>query len=310
MSFNFQNIEYKLGEVEIPVKDICLKTNQNYERLIKRSGFEFVHRSTLSEEEFFTKFLKTSLRIIPDDFVIFVNQSMSETIPGAIPILFKEIENINVVGTLEISDGCTGFTRALILANQILSSDTISRVHIVCAEKYSKYYDDTDLSVSPIFSDAISLTTISKGGPYKILGHAFKNFFDKSQCISVSESKSGDEKIVMAGAEVLTWVIREIPKVVEELLSTNNMSVRDIESWLFHQGSKIVVETICEQLQISSEKQFQADKTGNTVSSSIPIMISQFTKESTGNYFAGGNLVVLSFGVGLSVAATLIEVKL
>ena len=113
----------------------------------------------------------------------------------------------------------------------------------------------------------------------------------------------------MAGAEVLTWVIREIPKVVEELLSTNNMSVRDIESWLFHQGSKIVVETICEQLQISSEKQFQADKTGNTVSSSIPIMISQFNKESTGNYFAGGNLVMLSFGVGLSVAATLIEVK-
>jgi len=309
MSFNIELVKYDLGEVKIPIKDMCDQIDHNYERLIKKSGFEIVHRTRLTEEIFFSNFLQSSLKLLRGDFVIFVNQSMKTSIPGGIPLLFAGIENIAFIGTLEISDGCTGFTRALVLANQILSTDEHKRVHIICAEKYSKYYMNPDISVSPIFSDAISFTTISKNGPYKLLGSKYSNFFQKSQSISVSEDVSGEAKIKMAGAEVLSWAINEIPTVVKELLYENGLNSENIDSWLIHQGSRIVVETICEQIGIDPARNFTARNIGNTVSSSIPIMISQLGENKSGKYFNDGLIVMLGFGVGLSVVATLIEVK-
>jgi hypothetical protein len=45
------------------------------------------------------------------------------------------------------------------------------------------------------------------------------------------------------------------------------------------------------------------------VSSSIPIAISDNKNELRGEYLPNGYSVMLGFGVGLSIAATLIEVK-
>jgi 3-oxoacyl-[acyl-carrier-protein] synthase-3 len=66
------------------------------------------------------------------------------------------------------------------------------------------------------------------------------------------------------------------------------------------------VDKIANKLQIPSEKVFNFMKnTGNTVSSSIPIALSEAIK--SGNAKKGDTILLAGFGVGLSWAATIIK---
>ena len=309
MSFSIASIKYKIGEVAVPVSEICETTGRNYARLLQRSGFEYVHRTKKSEEIFFGEFINQELVVSRADFIIFVNQSMPSLIPGKIPGLFANRSDVNSVGFLEISDGCTGFSRALVVANAMMESNLSSRVHIICGEKYSKFYEDHDESVSPIFSDAISLTTLTKEGPYKIIGFKFLNFFSMSNSISVSKDNEGSDKIRMDGARVLTWATSEIPMLVNELLSEAGLSAEFVNSWFLHQGSKVVVESLSEKFGIDLCDNFNSSQLGNTVSSTIPIMIKESLIKSGRNSIERGHAIVLGFGIGLSVVALLLEIN-
>jgi 3-oxoacyl-[acyl-carrier-protein] synthase III len=309
MSFDFDIIKYQVGENKISIRDLCETIGRDYERLIQKSGFQYVHRTEMPEDVFFTNFINEELSVENQDFVIFVNQSISSLIPGKISKLFSSRNDLDSSGFLEISDGCTGFARALVIANAVIESRVASRVHIICAEKYSKFYDDNDESVSPIFSDAISLTTLTGNGPYKIKGAKFFNDFGSSEAISVKKNKNGLNKINMEGGRVLTWVMNEIPKVVNELLSENNLSIMDVNSWYVHQGSRIVVESLLENFGVNSSVVFEAENIGNTMSSSIPIMMREKSLPGSKISIPEGHAIILGFGVGLSVVAVLLEIN-
>ena len=204
MTFEIESIEYQLGEEPILVRDLCIRNNRNFERLIVRSGFETVHHTNLSEEIFFSNFLKKHLITNPGEFIIFVNQSMSEVIPGKISKVFGDFLHVEKVFFIEISDGCSGFVRALVMADALLKSKNTSKVHIICAEKYSKYYSESDESVSPIFSDAISLTTLCHGEKYSLVSTAVENLFSESKLISTSLDSNEALKLNMKGGSVLS----------------------------------------------------------------------------------------------------------
>ena len=308
MTFTIESIKYRLGEKRIAVQQICIDNNRNYERLIVRSGFEFVHRTMESDEVFFADFLSSELNPLEKDFIILVNQSMPSLIPGKISKLFADRLDVRSCGFLEVSDGCTGFARALLIANSILESSTSSRVHVICAEKYSKFYDDRQESVSPIFSDAISVTTLTRNGRNRVLGHSFLNFFADSQVISVAKNDGGSETLKMEGAKVLGWALREVPKVVINLLEEHGLSIKEINSWYIHQGSKIVVESLLESLGVVPSDNFTAADVGNTVSSTIPILLSESGVILEEPFIPKGYSVILGFGVGLSIVAMLLEV--
>ena len=308
MTFEIESIKYRLGEKSVSVQEICELTGKNYARLIQRSGIEIVHRTAESEYLFFGKFLDQELRVQHGDWVIFVNQSIAGLIPGKISALFVNQPEARNVSFIEISDGCTGFARALIMGNSILESKLASRIHIVCAEKYSRFYDDQDESVSPIFSDAISATTLTSNGRIRIAGSKVVNFFADSAAISINLDSEGKEKIGMEGARVLSWATREIPKVVFELLEEGELTIDQIGSWYVHQGSKIVVESIMDTLGVNPEDKFTSCQIGNTVSSTIPIMLKDGYSTLGARYISKGYAMLLGFGVGLSIVAILLEV--
>jgi len=308
MTFTIESIKYRVGENQKAVQQICIENGRDYERLIARSGFKFVHRTGESDQIFFARFINENLDISDGDFIILVNQSMPSLIPGKVPKLFADRLDARSIGFLEVSDGCTGFARALIIANALLDSKAASRVHITCAEKYSQFYDDRQESVSPIFSDAISITTLSGGGRNHVLGHAFLNTFEDSHVICIDRNENGSDGLKMEGARVLAWALREVPKVVSKLLGEHGLSVKDIDSWYVHQGSKIVVETLLESLGVGSLDNFTAAHLGNTVSSTIPIALSDSGSILREPFIAKGYSVILGFGVGLSIIAILLEV--
>ena len=74
----------------------------------------------------------------------------------------------------------------------------------------------------------------------------------------------------------------------------------------FHQASKLTLDSLAKALKISNDKIYtNIENIGNTVSSSIPILLKDAMEEKT---IKSGDLMVLSgFGVGLSWGTILMK---
>lgn len=117
--------------------------------------------------------------------------------------------------------------------------------------------------------------------------------------------KKDNAPLFMDGRRIFNFVLREGALTIKKCLEINNLSIEDVDKFLFHQASLYVVKNLAHQLKIPQEKvPFMAQEYGNTVSSSIPIMLQDMLNVPTFNTF-----FLCGFGVGLSVAAMPIEKK-
>jgi len=300
MKFDFSSSSFILGETEISVKDICERSGRDYQRTVARAGFEKVYRSAKSEMDFFTSFLHDKLNVEPGDTILLVNQSGGYSIPGLAPRVFAQLSGVDSVNIIEISDGCTGFLRALILADSLLKSGSTPAVTIVCAEKYSKFINDS-LSSAPIFSDAVSLVRLVAGVGLNVKAHRVINSFKDFESISVDHTR-GDSSLRMDGAGVLRWATLSSRKIAIDLSSSTGTEMSDIERWFVHQGSRVVVDAVASSLGITGANLFSAGALGNTVSCSIPISMILSREPGPDTKSIG----LLAFGVGLSMVGVVL----
>jgi 3-oxoacyl-[acyl-carrier-protein] synthase-3 len=107
----------------------------------------------------------------------------------------------------------------------------------------------------------------------------------------------------MNGRAIFDFAARYIPKDIEDLLGKNGLDMDDIDIFLMHQGSKYIIDTIAKRLKVDKEKvPFMAADYGNTVSSTIPIMLDAYFPDDSKK-----RAVISGFGVGLSWASTVLE---
>jgi len=297
MTFAIEKVAVQLGEESIQVKDICNQTNQDYERLILRSGFQNVHRTKLDELEFYSSFLKEHVEFNGVDALIFVNQTMENLIPGGISKALVKIQNTGQLFVLQISDGCSGFLKALLAAEGLFNSKKINRIVIVCAEKYSKFMNENNSNIHTIFSDAISMVQLKRSDDIKILDYLIENNFLANEAIQTDPTRNNE--ITMEGSRVLKWTNSSVPNQIEELMRKNEINFEKISDIFFHQGSKIVLENLSEHLGLQNRNLFRAAQYGNVVSSSIPFLLhDNYVK--TGRYLPTGYSLLSAFGVGLT----------
>jgi 3-oxoacyl-[acyl-carrier-protein] synthase-3 len=102
------------------------------------------------------------------------------------------------------------------------------------------------------------------------------------------------------------FTISEIPNNINQLLKEANVRKEDVGMYIFHQASKIVLDSLKEKLNIENNRFFYNSKyIGNTVSSSIPIALKEASNISV---ISDGDLILISgFGVGLSWGSCLLN---
>jgi 3-oxoacyl-[acyl-carrier-protein] synthase-3 len=297
MTFAIEKVAVQLGEESIKVKDICNETNQDYERLILRSGFQNVHRTGLDDLEFYSKFVQENVEFQGVEVLIFVNQTMESLIPGGISKVLEDKQNTGQLFVLQISDGCSGFLKALLAAGGLFSSKKINRIVIICAEKYSKFMNENNSNIHTIFSDAISMVQLKRSNEITIVDYSSENNFSSNEAIQTNSTRNNE--ISMEGSRVLKWTNSAVTKQVEELMKKNEIDFEMIGDAFFHQGSKIVLENLSENLGLQNLNLFRAAQYGNVVSSSIPFLLHDNYVKS-GQYLPTGFSLLTAFGVGLT----------
>ena len=85
----------------------------------------------------------------------------------------------------------------------------------------------------------------------------------------------------MHGSNVFTFTNQNVPLIVDKLLKKAKLKITDIEYFIFHQASSIVLRTLRQKLKIPKKKFYDNFKNiGNTVSSTIPIAIIESYKKN------------------------------
>lgn len=261
------------------------------------------------------------------DCILYCSQTHDYVMPGNSALLHRHFDFRTDVMAFDITLACSGYVYALTIAKSLIASSVVRNVIIVTADTYSKLIHKRDRSTRSLFGDAATLTYLvpcndgqgviaqslaTEGKFYKkfyIPAGGFRNPKSESTSqdyIDSAGNMRSDENIIMDGVGIWNFIRSKVPEHLFNFLDSRQLKIKDIDLFVFHQASALTLDSLQKSLKIPEERMFRnIHKYGNTVSSSIPLALSEAIHEGL---IMKGNLVLVSgFGVGLSYGSALIQ---
>jgi 3-oxoacyl-[acyl-carrier-protein] synthase-3 len=110
----------------------------------------------------------------------------------------------------------------------------------------------------------------------------------------------------MNGAEIFSFTLSAVPRLVHQALERASLSFDAVDLFVFHQANRFMLEHLRRKLDIPIEKfVFALDKVGNTASSTIPIALRQAQEAQM--LHPGQKILLVGFGGGYSWGATFLR---
>ena len=252
------------------------------------------------------------------DGVIFCTQSADHVMPPNSTLLHHRLGLRPSAAAFDITLACSGYVYCLALAKALIESGQMDTVLVVTADTYSKYIGPNDRACRSLFGDGAAATLIGVGepavGPISLgtdgggsgcfkLGRACRD----TDAGPYTAPRPDSGFIAMHGLAVFGLVKQIIPSFVAGLLRDAGRSAADIDLFVFHQASKLALDSIADGLGTSPEKMFRNLETrGNLVSASIPVALRDAWNAER---LKRGNLALLvGFGVGFSWGGSFLQV--
>lgn len=199
----------------------------------------------------------------------------------------------------DISLGCSGFVHGFNVVIAFMEANGLKNGLFFTCDPYSRVVDVSDRNTAMIFGDAAAVSLIKpiqEGG----FASSAARYYTEGQRAGALCMKG--KYLHMDGRAVFNFSATVAPQEIKLLLDDYRLSLEEIDCFCLHQGSKYIVDAIRNRLNLPAEKVLLKLKDqGNTVSSSIPLMLEEvIDKPSIKKVIACG------FGVGLSVATCLL----
>jgi 3-oxoacyl-[acyl-carrier-protein] synthase-3 len=304
------------------------------EKISNKTGI--FERAIASENQFVSDLaINVSLQLFKEfdidsskiDFILLCTQSPDYFLPTTACIVQDKLGLGKTCGALDFNLGCSGFVYGLSLAKGLILSKSANNILLITAETYSKHIHSLDKSNRSIFGDAAAASLITASDDNLTIGMGeFVFYTDGSGAENLIVKNGGmrnpqkngidyfesgnfvknDDYLFMNGQEIFKFTTSSIPNLIDNCLLKNNLNIDGVDLFIFHQANKFMLDYLKRKLNIPDSKFFTfLENCGNTVSSTIPIAISEAIK---GNQLKKGmTLLVVGFGVGYSAAATIIK---
>lgn len=253
------------------------------------------------------------------DFIIFCTTGGDYITPASACIIQNRLGLSQHCGAFDFNQGCTGYLYGLSLADSLIKAGNAQHILLLTGETTHRIIHPKDPNMLALFGDGASATLLEKSSDNQIGRFIFGTDGSQYDQIIVrhgkeryplSESAEPDytdsfgniknhSKLYMNGSTVFNFTMEKAPALFSQLLKDANLTLNDIDYFVFHQANRIVLETIGRKFRIPAEKIIiELDDVGNTVSSSIPISIKKSMDK--GIIKKGNTVMVAGFGVGLS----------
>lgn len=257
---------------------------------------------------------------------IIVAHNAGNMLPGGkgfhtIPNLAALLKNALQVSThtcfaYDILFGCPGWLQGVINAHQALQMKDAAHILVVGVEVASRFVDKYDLD-SMILADGcgavvLSIKSNTREGiiSYATYSHAKEDITCIYQGPSYNHAIHDNSLFKMNGKEVYKYATTWVPKVIKHALDKANLTVSDVNLFLFHQANGKMLHAFANNLAalykiegLSFENKIPSTIafTGNTSVATIPTMLDLVRKNQLGDYHInpGDKVVFASVGAGM-----------
>lgn len=269
--------------------------------------------------------------LVPEeiDGLILVTQTPDFLVPATSSVIHGRAGLKRDCFCLDINQGCTGFNVGLIQAFMLLEQPTIDKVVVLNADILSRKVSVKDKSSYPLIGDAASITVVERSSSEsEALIHAnIQN--DGTRCDAMKIPAGGlrmpssvetasltedggvraRDHLVTKGDVLFSFVQTEVPPMIMRVLKAADLSIADIDYFMFHQPNKFALTKLAAKLGVDSERipSSVVENLGNPSSASIPAAMAYDDDASEALTSGTHRLCLAGFGVGLSMSAMLIN---
>lgn len=265
-----------------------------------------------------------------DDFdaMVLVTQTPDHFVPATSSIIQGRLGLKHDFLCHDINQGCCGFVIGLMQAFMLLDQPEIRRVAVVNADVLSRKVSPRDRNSYPLSGDAASITLVERKPGGGAIHANLKMDGTRAMALQVpaggfrlpstpetavfEEDGEGNfrakDHLKMDGTAVFNFVMAEVPPLIESLLAVAGVRKEDVDSFLFHQPNRFMLQKVAEKLGVPCEKMPSnvVEKYGNSNGVTIPAAMAlnvaeRVTRETLQVCFAG-------FGVGLTWSSILMKV--
>ena len=233
------------------------------------------------------------------DFICVCTQNGDYRLPQTSAIVHEKLELPYTCAAMDIGLGCSGYVYTLLVARSFMESNGLRCGVIFTSDPYSTIIDPADKNTDLLFGDAATATLLTDDARYDIGKGAFGTDGGKHAALI----KRNNEKLFMDGRGIYNFALRTVPHNLQNCFEVNGISPAEVDVFIFHQASKFLIDTLAQKMKIDTRKvPFRIQNYGNTVSSSIPIILKDYMGDQSAE-----TLLLSGFGVGLSVASLVLR---
>ena len=218
-------------------------------------------------------------------------------------------------GALDFNLGCSGYVYGLSLCDGLIRSGAAKRILFITAETYTKLIDSEDRSLRTIFGDGAAATLVEAHDQPSLAAFKFgtdgtgantllatKNGFrDPENVIESRHRRRWKSDLYMDGPALINFTIGSIPDLLQDIIDEAGMKMDEVRYFLFHQATLKMLSQLQQTLDVAEDKvPILLRDVGNTVSSTLPILIQQMRER--GDLTAEQKNLLVGFGVGWSWA--------
>ncbi|GGK78177.1 3-oxoacyl-ACP synthase III family protein [Rufibacter glacialis] len=260
------------------------------------------------------------------DFILLCTQSPDYFLPTTACLVQDRLGLSKQCGALDFNLGCSGYIYGLGMAKGLIATKQAKNVLLITSETYTKFIHPSDKSNKTLFGDAAAATLVTGEEDGESLGGEILEFVygtDGSGASSLIVKNGGartnfvrnnlveglepdGDDLYMDGGAIFEFTAFNVPKLVKDTLVKHELSMEEIDLFVFHQANQFMLNTIRKRAGIPEEKFFvYLEDCGNTVSSTIPIALREAMRQ--GRIKKGDKVLLAGFGVGLSMGATILQ---
>ncbi len=249
------------------------------------------------------------------DYVLLCTQTPDYPLPTTACLMQDRLGLRNDVGAIDFNLGCSGFVYGLSLADGLIRTGAVRRCLLITAETYSKFIHPSDRSLRTIFGDAAAATLIDAADVPSVESYEFGTDGRGADTLLVTVGghrkepyahrprgrKRWPSDLYMDGQSLLSFTVDAIPTVVNRILAKAGWCRNQVDLFLMHQATDKMLRQLQLVLEVDEQRlPICLRNVGNTVSSTLPILIDQLRCER--RLSAETKTLMIGFGVGWSWA--------
>lgn len=250
---------------------------------------------------------KLDAEVLQADALVFVTQTPDYLQPGNACVLHGRLHMQASCYCVDVSAGCNGYVQGLFTAHQLLQLEHVKSVLLCVGDTISKTVNPADSTVAPVFGDGGSASWLTKDTN----ANAYFSFGTDGTKYNKLFIENGGYRnpdvhphtLHMDGMEVMQMALQRVPDAIRNLLDEADVSMNQVDYFLFHQANNFIVESLAKNLGVPLEK--------------VPLVFSQFGNQSSASIpfaMAYGipaqdkqRLLLSGFGVGFAWAHALLQ---